>query len=110
MEFYEATFQAESLTFVTFKESHLQVNEADQNRIFDSELRISEIRIKASDDHPSHPVSQGNNFSLFISFSDAEIRKKVFDLLSENGVIMFPLDENFGMVRDRFGVQWMLVP
>ncbi len=110
MEFYKYIFDADSLTLRTFKDSPIEVTEKDKDRIYDADLTIGKLHIKASDDHPYHPVSQGNNFSLFISFSDGEKRKQVFDALSADGNVMFPLDDNFGMVRDKFDIQWMLIP
>ncbi len=29
--------------------------------------------------------------------------------LSDGGKILFPLDDNFGMLKDKYGVQWIVV-
>jgi len=56
---------------------------------------------------PNQTVTKGSNFSLFISFSDTQFKKKAFKGLSKDGNILFPLDENFGMLKDKYGMQWM---
>lgn len=109
MEFYKSILNADSLTLRTFGDSPVDVSEEATERIFDSELRVGKLIIKASDDLPDYPVKSGTNFSLFVAISDVQERKTVFEKLSEDGSVMFPLDDNFGMLRDKFGIQWMLV-
>lgn len=107
MEFYAECFQGEIASMQTFGDSQLNVPKEAETRIFDSELKAGNIHFKASDDLPSHPVKSGTNISLFLTFSDDERKKKTFKNLSEEGDILFPLDENFGMLRDKYGIQWM---
>jgi PhnB protein len=58
-----------------------------------------------------NPLFQG--FSLSIEApSEAEARRR-FDALAEGGSVQMPLGKTFwspcfGMVTDRFGVQWMV--
>ena len=58
------------------------------------------------------PVKQGNNYHINIDCeSEAEI-EKLFDALGEDGKITMPLQDTFwgarfGMLTDRFGVNWM---
>lgn len=62
--------------------------------------------LKASD-NPDH--SEGTpSISLFITFDDPDRRAVVFNALAEGGEVLFALDGPFGMLRDKFGVQWML--
>lgn len=57
---------------------------------------------------------QGNNFYLSWSSENAADVKKVFDRFVQGGAtVIMPLEETFwaplyGMVRDPFGVQWMI--
>ncbi len=54
------------------------------------------------------------NFAIFVTFTDAEEQMKVFSNLAKEGTITMPLpdsssDTKFGMLIDKFGIQWMLV-
>jgi len=109
MKFYAQVLNGEIISMKTFIDSPIEVPNDYQNRIFDSELNAEKIRIKASDDLPNHSVTIGNNISLFITFSDKAFREEVFKKLSESGKILFPLEKDFGMVKDKFDIQWMLV-
>ena len=62
----------------------------------------------ASDDLPNKQVSRGSNFALFVTFSEKEEQEEVFAKLSEGGKVLFPLKNGFGMLLDKFGIQWML--
>lgn len=109
MEFYANVFDGNITSMQTFAESPIEVSPECNGRIFDCSLEAGSIHFKASDDLPNHSVKGGNNFSLFVSFSDNQRKKEVFNKLSEGGQVLFPLDENFGMAKDRFGMQWMFV-
>ncbi|MCE7736943.1 MAG: hypothetical protein GPJ54_18810 [Candidatus Heimdallarchaeota archaeon] len=51
-------------------------------------------------------------FSLFTTFKTSEKLSKVFSKLSEEGKVWILLfnhpDGKFGMIKDKFGFQWML--
>jgi len=47
-------------------------------------------------------------FSLFLTLTDAEEQKRLFESLSNGGNVTMPLNNGFGMLTDRFGIQWML--
>ena len=109
MEFYATVINGKITSMTTFGKSPIDVPTEYSSRIFDSEIKAGNILFKASDDLPNHQVKNGNNFSLFVSFSDKKEKENVFNELSKEGSILFPLDENFGMLKDRFGIQWMIV-
>lgn len=109
LEFYATCLQGSISSIRTFGESPIDVPDESQERIFDSEFQAGDIRFKASDDLPSHPVNVGSNISLFVSFDDSQTRQNAFQQLSAGGKVLFPLDENFGMLSDRFDIQWMFV-
>ena len=106
--FYKACLNGEITSIQTVGESPLDVPEGNQDRIFDSEFRADNIRFKASDDMPGNEVAVGTNFALFVTFSDHAEQKNVFDKLAEGGQVLFPLENNFGMLVDKYRVQWML--
>jgi PhnB protein len=58
-------------------------------------------------------VKFGSNFSLTISADSEAHADQVFARLSEGGQVTMPLDkafwgDYFGMLTDRFGIQWMV--
>ena|ERR1700743_491279 len=58
-------------------------------------------------------LNKGNNFMVTLDTSSEEETTKLFNGLAEGGIITMPLDNQFwgaffGMVTDKFGIQWML--
>ncbi|WP_084372762.1 VOC family protein [Reichenbachiella faecimaris] len=45
----------------------------------------------------------------YLVFPTQELKIKVFNQLAEEGQVLFPLDEHFGMLKDKYGMQWMMV-
>jgi len=109
MEFYATTLNGEITTMQAFSEAPMEIPENLQDRIFNSELKAGNITIKASDDLPMHPVTPGSNMSLYVVFPNEEMKTDVFNKLSEGGKVLFPITDNFGMLKDKFDIQWMVV-
>jgi len=109
LEFYKEALNGEITLMQTFGESPVDVSPENEHRIFNAELNAGGICLKASDDLPGHDVNLGNNISLFTVFPDAASKKEAFERLAVGGKILFPLDENFGMLKDKYNVQWMFV-
>ncbi len=109
MEYYATILAGEVTSMVTFGESPIPAPEEARDRIYNSELKAGELIIKASDDMPGYEVLAGTNFSLFLRFENVEKKISVFDRLSAGGKVLFPIDDNFGMCQDKYGIQWMVV-
>ena len=106
--FYTTVFQGEVTALQTFGEAPVDFPKESKDRIFDSEFKAGNIHFKASDDSPPNQiVSKGTNFSLFVYFSDTKFKKNAFDKLAKGGSVLFPLGDNFGMLKDKYGIQWM---
>ncbi|MEM7333924.1 MAG: VOC family protein [Chloroflexota bacterium] len=108
LNFYKSCLNGEIVSLQTVGDSPLDVPAEFQDRIFDSEFRAEGVRFKASDDMPGQEVVKGGNFAMFVTFSDQQEQKRVFDELSNGGQVQFPLENNFGMLIDKYQVQWML--
>lgn len=68
--------------------------------------------LMASDVPPGRPVTAGNNFSLAIENESAAEQDELFSALGQGGTVTMPLADQFwgarfGMLTDRFGVNWM---
>jgi PhnB protein len=109
MDFYAATFDGTVTERQTFGESDVPVPEDVEDRIFNSEVSAGAITIKASDDLPGYEVVIGGNVSLFVTFADSNRKREIFAKLAEGGNILFPIEDNFGMLVDQFGIRWMFV-
>ncbi len=82
-----------------------------ENKIMHACFQIGESTVMASDDCMGHPKMGG--FSLSLSPSTREEAERIFAALSAGGTVNMPLGETFwspcfGMVADRFGVNWMV--
>lgn len=108
MEFYAIALKGDVTSIVTFGDSPIDVPSEVEDRIFDSEVVAGKVRIKASDDLPSHAVQAGSAISLFVALDTSEEQAELFQTLAEGGKILFPLEGQFGMLKDRYNIQWML--
>lgn len=85
----------------------------DGEKIMHSELRIGDSTLMATDGMASGKASfAGVSLSLLVR--DAAEARQRFDALADGGQVQMPLgptffSPSFGMVADRFGVQWMVV-
>ena len=56
---------------------------------------------------------QGNNFSISVNTDDKAEADRIFNALAAGGEVTMPMENTFweayfGMLNDRFGVQWMV--
>jgi PhnB protein len=108
LAFYKECLDGDITMIQTFGESPIEVSDEHKDRIFNSEFRADGIEFMASDDLPGNEVAVGSNFALFVTFSDKAEQKRAFDKLAEGGHVQFPLEHDFGMLMDKFRIQWML--
>ncbi|MEM7298491.1 MAG: VOC family protein [Bacteroidota bacterium] len=109
MNYYKEVFDGEITMMKTFGESPMPVPDELSDRIFNSILVAGDFKMKASDDMPGYEVKQGTNISLFLTMKSEEEQRRIFDELSKEGKIQFPIEDNFGMVKDKYGIQWMMI-
>ena len=118
IEFYRKAVGAEPVMVMRFKESPEppppgMVPPGSENKIMHASLRIGDSTVMATDGG-----CQGNEtfqgFSLSLTASSEAEAERVFAALSEGGQVRMPLTKTFfsprfGMVADRFGVNWMVI-
>ena len=68
--------------------------------------------LMASDSSPEGPVHQGNNFSVSVECESLDEIERLFPAIGAQGKVRLPLSDmpwgaRFGMLTDRFGVQWI---
>lgn len=117
LEFYRRTLGAETEVIMRLKDSPEPCPEGmlppgSENKVMHSRFRIGETTIMASDCQCSgKPTFQG--ISLAINPPDEAKAKQLFNALADGGKVEMPLAKTFfspafGVVFDRFGVNWMI--
>jgi PhnB protein len=82
-------------------------------KIMHSELsRNGQAVLMGSDGCPAGKHKPGNNFSVAVECESIAEIERLFTAVGENGHVILPLSDvpwgaRFGMLTDRFGVQWM---
>ena len=74
-------------------------------------LKVGGGSILASDSFGSR-VQEGQNFSITLNFESENELNEAWEKLGEGGTVTMPLENafwgaRFGMMRDRFGINWM---
>ena len=127
LEFYAKIFESPQPEFTLFhdmpeedqKESRKFMPSVGDDWVMNGSVKIGESVLMASDSSdelsPDGRIISGNNFWLSFSSEDGEAVRKVWDhFLEEGGEILMPLEETFwakqyGALRDRFGIQSMIM-
>lgn len=116
--FYKSVFGGEFTTVQRFKDvpGTENISAEDQNKIMHISLPIGKHSILMATDaleSMGHKLTVGDNFSISIGADTKEEADTIFAKLSEGGQITMPLEmafwgEYFGMLKDKFGIQWMM--
>ncbi|HMI09733.1 MAG TPA: VOC family protein [Candidatus Saccharimonadales bacterium] len=113
MEFYKTVFGGK-LEVHTFEEYHASEDPGEADKVMHSMLEAENgITFMASDTPNGMEYKPGTNVSMSLSGdSDVELAG-YFNKLSEGGTVTQPLEsapwgDKFGMVNDKFGIQWMV--
>jgi PhnB protein len=115
MDFYQSVFGGE-LTRSTFGEFHASEDPAEQDKIMHSQLETPSGFTLMGSDTPNHmSYTPGDNYSVSLSgpASDADELRAYWDKLSDGGTVVMPLTpapwgDSFGMLKDKFGVSWLV--
>jgi PhnB protein len=113
MEFYQTVFGGE-LTLSTFGEMHASSDPAEQDLIMHSQLESPSGYTLMGSDTPSHmSYSPGDNYSVSLSGDDEAELRGYWDKLTDGATVAVPLEAApwgaiFGMLTDRFGVNWLV--
>jgi PhnB protein len=121
LAFYGQAVGAQVQTLVRFKDNPAQPGDpaagpgpADGEKIMHASMRIGESLVNASDGD-CRGNAEFRGFSLVLNAKDDHEAKRRFDALLEGGGdTTMPLSKtffasSFGMLRDRFGVHWMVM-
>lgn len=115
LQFYQSKLGAKVEFLMRYKENpdpkHNPPNAGE--KVMHSCFRVGDTQVMASDGNcTGKPSFQG--FSLTFNAADEADAKRRFNALAEGGQVNLPLSEtffakSFGMVADRFGLNWMVM-
>jgi PhnB protein len=117
-KFYRNIFGGE-LRMVRYKdlENNMNLTGDDLNLIGNAYLPlVSNTHLYGDDtlEALGRPIESGNQFEINIETESAEEAKRLFNALLEGGEVKMALHqtewaEKFGMISDKFSVQWMVM-
>ncbi len=112
LDFYQSALGAKLVFSQTFGDSPMPDMGA-REMIMHATLDIEGSILMLSDDPSPGPGPDGCNISLTIALSDAAKAEELFGKLAVGGTVLMGLEktfwaEKFGMVKDKFGVLWMV--
>jgi PhnB protein len=114
LAFYKKALGAEVQMLMRWKDSpdKSMCTPDNADKVMHSQIKIGDTVAMASDGrNGGQPEFKG--FALSVGVKDAAEVDRMFGALAEGGQVTMPLTETFfsprfGMVADKFGVQWML--
>ncbi len=115
IDFYQKAIGAEVQMLSRFKESPQPqegLPECFADKVMHASFKVGETLLMASDGR-CEGATTFEGFSLSITVADEAEAERVFQALSDGGLVVMPLEKTFwapkfGMLQDRFGVSWMV--
>ena len=116
VEFYQSVFGGEvySDTFRSFASEEMPVAEGDLDKIMHAYLKSDNgVELMAADTPTGRSFSEGSRVTLTLNGDDEAALRTYWDKLAVDGKVTVPLEKApwgdvFGMVTDKFGVEWMV--
>ncbi|NYF09938.1 PhnB protein [Leifsonia sp. AK011] len=113
MEFYQTVFGGE-LSIMTFGEMQMSEDPAEFEKVMHSQLETPAGLILQAADVPNvMELNPGDNVSVSVHGDDNAELTGYWDRLSDGATITAPFEiapwgDRFGMLVDRFGINWLL--
>jgi len=115
-EFYKSIFGTEYISFQRMRDmpGAPPMSAEDGEKVLYASLPVGSSVLMGMDMPAQRgQVNLGTNFMPSLQTSSEEETTEIFNKLSESGTITMPLGHQFwgsffGMVTDKFGIQWML--
>ena len=117
--FYKSVFGGEFATIARFKDissPENPISESEANKIMHITLPIGKSSVLMGSDTPEFMGKHNENETrskISISAESKEEADKLFTGLSAGGKVEFPIADSpwgayFGMLRDKYGIEWMV--
>jgi PhnB protein len=114
--FYKSVFGGEFIHLQRLKEMPTPhpLSEEEGEKVLHVALPVGSQVLAGMDVPSGLPQSnRGDNFMITLDTESEEETSKLFEALSDGGFVMMALEHQFwgayfGMLTDKFGIQWML--
>lgn len=115
--FYKSVFGGEFATVQRFKDvpQNVKMPNDQDDKILHIALPLGNGTILMGSDipDPAMKATFGDNYFISVSTDSENESDNLFSKLSSGGKILMPLDKTFwgayfGMLKDKFGIQWMI--
>lgn len=113
MGFYQSIFGGK-VTFQTVAESPMAADfpAGERDRVMHATLKTNDLEFFGADMMRDKAVV-GDNVVMSLNFTDEKSIRDIFAKLSEGGEVFMPLEKAFwgalfGVVTDKYGIEWML--
>jgi PhnB protein len=113
IEFYVSVLGADVRERLMFDDMNEHpFGDAANGRVMHSSLKIGDAHIMIGDVPPGFPYTPGGNVSVNLGWDELAPMAEAFAALGDGGKVSMDLHDafwgaTFGMLTDRFGVQWM---
>lgn len=117
LKFYEKALGAKTMFMMRFKDAppnpDYPVTPEVADKIMHAIFTIGDSMLMCSDGDCRNTSGTHSGYALSLNPATVDEGKKLFDALAEDGNVTMPFQKTFwalgfGMVKDRFGVQWMV--
>ncbi len=116
--FYKSVFGGEFTLISRFGDMphQMPISEEDAKKIMHISLPIGKGNVLMGTDFlesMGHKMIEGNRYSLSVSAQSRDEASELFKGLSTDGKVEMPIADSpwgsyFGMLSDKFGIQWMV--
>lgn len=112
---YKEAFNGEiAFLFRKSEDKSIQVSQQEGEEISHVVLKTKYFELGGQDADNGQTVNAGNNAKQVLVFTDLDELHRTFDLLSEGGDVVTPLEKTFfsdaiGEVVDEFGIRWLIM-
>lgn len=117
LKFYEKALGAKTMFMMRFKDAppnpDYPVTPEVADKIMHASFTIGDSMLMCSDGDCRNTSGTHSGYALSLNPATVDEGKKLFDALAEDGNVTMPFQKTFwalgfGMVKDRFGVQWIV--
>lgn len=113
MNFYKYALNGEIVHLQRYKDTPMEVEENQKEKIVHGALKAGENEIYFSDVYEYDEAVKGKNIALNLNFDSEEEQTAAFNKLSEESHVEMKLQDTFwgarfGSLVDKYGIRWML--
>jgi PhnB protein len=112
LNFYATALNGTILSVERYGDSPMPSDEDYKQKIIHARLTFDDNLIMISDTFKGQTVSTGGNIQLSVEVENEGEIDSLFNNMAEGGTVTMPLQgtfwgARFGMLKDKFGVNWM---